>query len=278
MVKVSVNEVQQKIGRNMLLFQQLEYLLKHIVLNGNISGHIGNFHAKRAKQVETVSTQTLGKLVSQYIDDIHDASDTEDEVFADKDEAHISFKFRISSDSAYFETKKVALSRLVNERNELVHHFLPYFKPDSPDSCQEIARKLDAQSETVRHEINNLSMIVKSLDEGRKNLLAFISSEEGKKNLELQFIQGSRLVVLLQEIAEQVHRDDGWTLLSIAGQLLKQHASEEITLLKQTYGHKTLKSLVIASEVFDVRDERTDNGGVRVLYRLKTKSESRLKP
>ncbi len=253
----------------MLLFQQLEYLLKHIVLNGNISGYVGDFHAKRAKQVATVSTQTLGKLVSQYIDDIHASPETEDEEFDDNDEAHISFKFRIKSDSAHFETKRAALSRLVNERNELVHHLLPHFIPSSPDSCQEIARKLDAQSETVRQEIKNLSEIVNSLDEGKKQLLAFLNSEDGKSHLELQFIKGSRLVVLLREISEQVQRDDGWTLLSIAGQLVKQHVPEEISRLKPNYGHKTLKSLIVASEVFDVREEHTQNGGVRVLYRSK---------
>lgn len=125
MANISVNDVLQKIGRNMLLFQELEYLLKHIILNGNISGYVGDFHEKRAKQVATVSTQTLGTLVGQYIYDIHTDSEMDDEKFDDRDEAHISFKFRIKSDSAHFETKKVALSRLVNERNELVHHLLP---------------------------------------------------------------------------------------------------------------------------------------------------------
>ena len=151
---------------------------------------------------------------------------------------------------------------------ELVHHLLPQFIPSSPDSCQEVARKLDAQSETVRQEIKNLREIVKSFDKLREQLLAFFGSEEGKKHFELQFIQGSRLVGLLQEISEQVQRDDGWTLLSIAGQLVKQHAPEEIARLKPNYGHKTLKSLIIASEVFDVREEKTQNGGVRVLYRM----------
>lgn len=251
----------------MLLFQELEYLLKHIILNGNISGYVGDFHEKRAKQVATVSTQTLGTLVGQYIYNIHADSEMDDEKFDDREDAHISFKFRIKSDSAHFETKKVALSRLVNERNELVHHLLPQFIPSSPDSCQEVARKLDAQSETVRQEIKNLREIVKSFDQLREQLLAFFGSEEGKRHFELQFIQGSRLVGLLQEISEQVQRDDGWTLLSIAGQLVKQHAPEEIARLKPNYGHKTLKSLIIASEVFDVQEECTQNGGVRVLYR-----------
>lgn len=268
LANISVDDVLKKIGRNMLLFQELEYLLKHIILNGNISGYVGDFHEKRAKQVATVSTQTLGNLVGQYIYDIHADSEMDDEKFDDKDKCHVSFKFRIQSDSAHFETKKLALSRLVTERNELVHHLLPQFTPSSPDSCQRIARKLDAQSETVRQEIKNLKEIVKSFEEGKKQLFDYLDSEEGKKHIELQFIQGSSLIGLLKEISEQVQRDDGWTLLSIAGQLVKQHAPEEIARLKPNYGHKTLKSLIIASEVFDVREEKTQNGGVRVLYRM----------
>ncbi|AGH46865.1 hypothetical protein C427_4766 [Paraglaciecola psychrophila 170] len=33
-----VNDILQKIGCNMMLFQELEYLLKYIIVNGNISG------------------------------------------------------------------------------------------------------------------------------------------------------------------------------------------------------------------------------------------------
>jgi hypothetical protein len=39
--------------------------------------------------------------------------------------------------------------------------------------------------------------------------------------------------------------------------------------LKNRYGYKTLKELMLASEFFDIHEEPTKKGGVRVLYRPK---------
>lgn len=58
-------------------------------------------------------------------------------------------------------------------------------------------------------------------------------------------------------------------MLSVAGQLIRQHAPEEMAVLKERYGHKTLKDLILATELFDMIDESTDKGGTRVLYRLR---------
>jgi hypothetical protein len=75
---------------------------------------------------------------------------------------------------------------------------------------------------------------------------------------------------MLGDIAERTVRPDGWALMDDAGRLVKQYAPEEIALLKERYGHESLKAFILATEVFDVREEVTKKGGVRVLYRLKS--------
>ena len=82
------------------------------------------------------------------------------------------------------------------------------------------------------------------------------------------FIRQDRLVILLAEIASQIVREDGWTLLNTAGQLLKQYAPDELALLHKGNEHKSLKSLMLKAEVFEFKEEKTDNGGIRVLYKL----------
>jgi len=62
---------------------------------------------------------------------------------------------------------------------------------------------------------------------------------------------------------------DGWTLMSLAGDHVKRHAPEELDLLQERYRHKSLKILILASEIFNVPEETTNNGGMRALYRLK---------
>jgi len=39
--------------------------------------------------------------------------------------------------------------------------------------------------------------------------------------------------------------------------------------LKDKLGHKTLKAMTLATGLFDINEELTDKGGIRVLYRLK---------
>ena len=61
-------EVQRKIGRNILLFQQLEYLLKYIVANGQYSGYFSELEVVLAKRGETVNKQTMGQLIGQFVE------------------------------------------------------------------------------------------------------------------------------------------------------------------------------------------------------------------
>ena len=184
-------------------------------------------------------------------------------------EAYISFNFHVGTDAVYYETKKETLAQLVSERNELVHHLLPKFDASSAKSCKAIEEKLDNQSDKIRSEIKEMRAIAKALEEGRKRMADFLGSQEGKKQFNLSFLRQSRIVLLLGDIATQIKRPDGWTLMNIAGQLVKQHAPEELALLKEKHEYKSLKSLILATEIFDIYEEETEKGGTRVLYRLK---------
>jgi hypothetical protein len=110
-----VDEVLRKIGRNMMLFQQLEHLLKYVVANGNISGYSRELEDIKTKQASTVSKQTMGQLVGQFLENTHpecEADFIEPEVVKDM---HISFKFRIETDSEHYAAKKEVLAKLVEE-------------------------------------------------------------------------------------------------------------------------------------------------------------------
>lgn len=267
-LKDAVNEVLRKIGRNLMLFQQLEYQLKYIVANGNISGYASQLKEKQLKQATSVNTKTMGQLISHYIENVYSVPDESTDESEDVKEAHISFSFRLETGAADYDLVKDNLTQLLSERNELVHHLRPLFDPESLESCQKIDHKLEKQSDKIRQEIKNVGAIVTSLHEGRRQLSEFLSSDEGKKQLWISHLRQSPLVLLLADIAEQIGCKEGWATMSAAGQFLKQHAPNEIQSLKEHYGHKTLKSFIQATEIFDITEEETSKGGVRVLYRL----------
>jgi len=263
------NEVLRKIGRNMLIFQQLEYMFKYLAANGNISGSISEVRAIKEQQAEIIKKQTLGQLVGQYLENTHSVCEEVDESSVELEEAYISITFKQNVDEVYYENKKELLASIVADRNELIHHLLPRINPESIESWIETDKYLEQQREKLLPELDHLKSMIDNLDEGRKKLAEFLSSDEGKRQFKLSWLRESRLVMLLCDIASQAARHDGWTLLNIAGQLVRQHAPEEIAVLKKKYGYKTLKGLLSATELFDITEESTDRGGIRVLYRLK---------
>ena len=90
-----VDEVLKKIGRNILLFQQIEKGLKlflpFIVHPNSIAKNIDDFRKTR----ESVKSQTLGSLINTFVKSV----DYDIDYFAEN------------------------LKRIVDERNKLVHHF-----------------------------------------------------------------------------------------------------------------------------------------------------------
>jgi hypothetical protein len=148
------NEVLRKIGQNMLLFQQVEYLLKYVVANGNFSGSISQLRAQKERQIELTKKQTLGALVGQYLESTHSACEEAKEDPVDLGEVHISFSFRLDVDTVYYETKKEELASLVDGRNELIHHLLPRLNPELIESWLETEEYLDKQREKLIPELN----------------------------------------------------------------------------------------------------------------------------
>lgn len=263
------NEVLRKIGRNMILFQQMERMLKYLITNGNVSGYISEIKANKEQRAETIHKQTMGQLVGQFLMDTHLGSDESTEEPEERKEAYLSLNFKVECDAVYYENKKKVLASIVADRNELIHHLLPGFNPNSTESCLETDRYLDQQREKLIPEFDMLRNMIKTLQEGRKELGGFLVSDEGIKHFNMLWLRQSRLVILLGGIATQVTRPDSWTLLNTASQLIHQRAPEEVAALKKKYGHKTLKGLILATDLFDINEERTDKGGIRVLYRLK---------
>lgn len=268
-LEYSANDLFSKIGRNVILFQHLENLLKYILANSQISGYASELQEIQVKNASTISKQTMGNLVAKFIETIGPALPEAVNASENIKESHFSFRFRIGMDASNVKEQKESLAKLVSERNELIHHFSANLSRTSSSCYLDLEKRLDLQAEKIKRKIQDLKSIVTALNDGKKALLDLVTSEQYKKEFELAWLRDSLLVLLLADIALREARTDGWTSLSVAGQLVKLHAPEEVMMLQERYGHKSLKSLIIAAEIFDIQEEITQKGGVRVLYRLK---------
>lgn len=266
---INRDEVCRKIGRNLLNFQKIELMLKHLITYGRMSGYMSEFKENQERRAVAVHKQTMGKLAGQFIENTFlELGDSPRSTTKPK-EPYFSFSFTVDVDANFYESKKQALKSLVDDRNDFIHHLLPRFNPDSIDSCLEIEQYLDQQRERLIPEYDHLKSLIKDLEEAKKIHADFLNSEEGVKQFELSFLQQSPLFALLLNISTQEPRADGWTLLHVADPQIRRILPGEVEQLKNKWGYKSLKELMVASEFFEIIEEPTEKGGIRVLYRPK---------
>lgn len=163
-LKESVDEVLRKIGRNMVLFQQVEGLLKYIISASSLSGYTSQLEQNQAKHEASTQKQTLGTLVGKYVEEIL-GPETDDLETHPKEvtEIYITTRIRLGYDEAFYHETKTWLAKLVDERNELVHHLLPQLDTDSAESCEKVGLKLDTQAESIRLAIRHMQSIADAI-------------------------------------------------------------------------------------------------------------------
>ena len=129
------NEAQRKIGRNLILYQQVEFLLKLLLRNINLSGYPEDIIREKEKRKKELSRQTLGNLVGQYVENTYTVDPVEIKEGPDNLKGpYFSFTNWVEVDADYYEKKKEKLASVVDQRNELVHHLIPRLDPLSLES------------------------------------------------------------------------------------------------------------------------------------------------
>ena len=265
------NEVLRKVGRNVVLFQQFEVMLKFLVTYGKFSGYVSDLEDSKEQHKVKVMKQTLGQVASQFLENTHGEYHQVDEDLPELKEkgGHISFSFRIESDEKYYQKTKENLVKIIQERNDLIHHFPLNFNLNTIESLKEAESYLDAQREALLPEHENVKQYLKALDDGRKEIATYIASDEFMRQWRLADLRDEYVVKLLGRIIEVAKRENGWTLVVHAGQLLHQNAPDQLKAIKKKYQCKTLNDLISMTEIFDLEYESTPKGGRRAIYRFK---------
>ncbi|MCX7212334.1 MAG: hypothetical protein NTW53_06540 [Burkholderiales bacterium] len=237
---------------------------------GTIASAPANLGERRAK----FHKQTLGQLAGQFADDVlADAGERDDS--ESLSEAWFSFGFTIQTDCAFVEQHTAEMKAVVDARNDLIHHFLPRWSPASEESTWSALTYLDDQRAGALPLRDRLLGFTKSLQDAAKAHAEFIASPEGDRQFELQWLRQSRLVLLMGELTSRSNRSDGWTVLATAGQIVWREEPDELKCMAERYGHRTLKKLLQATELFDIDEELTARGGTRTIYRINARFKLR---
>jgi hypothetical protein len=265
------DEVLRRIGRNLLLFQQIEAIFKHLLAAHKAEGTPETFQERQKKEHKAINRSMMGSLVEKYGKEfLQDAdADLTDE---QSPAGWLSFKFQLVADADVIVKLQRDMDSMTDARNELVHGFLPRWQPDSKEGLRGALAYLDQQRENAIPILEHLRESARQLDEGRRLMLDFISSGEHDRLMELAWLQSSPLVKLLHVVAASLSRGDGWTYLALAGHIAVRDLPDEVSNIKERYGLPTFRKILIASEMFEVRDEPLPGGGTRTIYRNNTQA------
>ncbi len=143
----------QRVGRNVVNFQRMEKAIKSLIVAGNIRGHASDLVEIHRKTSEWVDKRSMGLLVDEFLSTVYaNELPCEDPSPSDHpaNEIWISFSLRVERDEQYIRAQREALSRVVQERNELIHQMLCAFDLNSAESCRGLILRLDEQNERLR--------------------------------------------------------------------------------------------------------------------------------
>lgn len=265
------DDVFREIGKNVVAFQVVAHLLKALVSVGRIEGVASELAAERERRMAQTAMMTMGGLASRFADEILRAPIDDSNKVSATNEIRISFSFGFESDDAFCAQQKQALKTLVEQRNELIHHFVPKWDWKSVESMRDALQQLGLQRGHTEAQRDFLKEVWRVYNETAKEHAAFFSSDEFARHFELLWLQQCRIVSLLREFAMQSARVDAYASVAGAGTFLHTHAKDDVLIIKTRYGFAGLLALIVGAELFEVIAEPTANG-VRHLYRVNASS------
>lgn len=247
------DELFRKIGRNLLLFQQAELLIKRLVALDTLSFHNGEPCDSFEQCRSTYQNMTMGQIATLFLDRL---CGNNPPASPPADSGHSGFSFRFSirlGDGMQLEERRESFAALIEQRNEFVHHLFPKFASAGPGSLKPLAEQLDAQCNQIRAEVTRLKQDLESVRSSFAAIMAFVASPEGSAEVFGHEIRNSPLIRNLAEIASQSDDPEGWIPLREAIKKLKDFPEKKIGDHCAQFGQKSLSALLTASGLFETR-------------------------
>ena len=257
-----VNEVLRKIGRNMLMFQQIEKGLKALLpfIHSNAST---NDTDSFWKYRERVKSKTLGNLINAFLE----SADYNPDYFGDK------------------------LKEMVAERNNLVHHFgglegLNILSTE--EGCKSCINYLEFQYQETVYFYKNITLFVFSVviflrenyaESNPKTELLYQQLKAEIISSGVEYInlhnpsetawENTKIVKLLRLAETNIDKTGDMTSLARAGVFIK---SQDPECTPNKYGINTLKGVLKASGLFEITEiQNSQNNSTFILYKSKIK-------
>lgn len=154
------DDVLREIGRNVLLFQHLEQLLKFVLNRGRVAGSLAQIKAILERLQTQPDRRTLGQLIEPLLENHLSTDAPLAEPPYGNNAPWLALQVGFQVDRKQREEFEQALERAVKARNDLIHHSLDWLRLDSVASCQKSLRRLQAMHQENQAVYESMKAIV----------------------------------------------------------------------------------------------------------------------
>jgi hypothetical protein len=175
-------EALRKLGRNVVNFSKIEAMLKHLLTVGQLDHIEKEVSDHLHKNQIRLQKQTLGKLVQEFSKNIL-SSTNPPEPETDFSGKGISLSLKITySNPDFVKIQRRNLSKIVAERNKLIHKDLALLDTSSVEDYQKLISLLDEQNPRLLNHLEELGRINKVLAESLETFREFVRSTDWPSN------------------------------------------------------------------------------------------------
>lgn len=139
------DEVFRRIGRNVLLFQQVEVMLKTVLNKWRFEGTLSELKQHVSEDAKNADKRTLGQLIDPLVNFHLTPCDPDRIELPATGEIAVAWGATVALPEEAREAFRRELTNLVAGRNELVHHSLSRFQLDSVAGCRVASEELERQ-------------------------------------------------------------------------------------------------------------------------------------
>jgi hypothetical protein len=160
----------QKIGRNLVNLQKLEGMLKQLLATHDLQGHPSTLASSAKRKADKASKMTLGQVIRELGATLFEHSSVFQGRLELSDEPWLSAKLTLEGGAEVANQWQGDMSMIVAARNDLVHHMLVSFDPNSIDSCKALSAALDTQREQLLPILEHVRSLVLAQKEALEDI------------------------------------------------------------------------------------------------------------
>jgi hypothetical protein len=261
-------EIERRVGRNVLLYQAIEHAIKALLTSAVVESTADGLDAAALRsRSEWAHKLTLGTVVGESFRHVLTANPPELEA-PSEDELRLRSRFSIEMADDDLESLQRRIAVVVEERNDLAHHFLQRWRHrrSDEDSRAALAELDDRHQRAEALHIEIVGLLRSSLA-ARQEAAEYLASARGQLEMDFLFLEMS----LVQRLVERA-ASGKWISLGRAGSWLSSTVPAEAGTYRRCYGTEWLLHLLAEHDaVFEWREAPAPATQIdRWQYRLRT--------